>query len=97
MLPTALLAANRPRGGWHAIAAPGNPTFSVVVVEHWADHAAEDTWEDLAGITQLYPEMMGATAPPSVITAFAPWGAITGMTLREVFRLVRRQWSVFRP
>lgn len=97
VLPTATLAANPPDGGWHAIQTPGAPNFSVVVVEYWHNHLGQDNWEDLPGVTELLPEMLGLTAPPGVITAFAPWGATTGMTLRQVFQLVRRQWSVFRP
>ncbi len=97
VLPTALLATTPPPdGSWHSIPTPGTPSFSVVVVEHWFSHPAQDTWEALPGITELHVEMLGLTAPPTVVTAFAPWGATTGMTLRQVFQLVRQKWSPWR-
>ena len=96
VIPTTTLSANPPDGGWHAIPTPANPNISVVVVQYWNSHATQDAWEALPGVIELTIEMLGNPAHPAAVTAFAPWGATAGMTLRQVFQLVRQKWSVFR-
>lgn len=97
MLPTARLATDPPpEASWHAIQTPGTSAVSAVVVEHWFSHSVQDDWEALPGVTELHIEMLGLVAPPAVVTAFAPWGATAGMTLRQVFQLIRANWSVWR-
>jgi len=96
-VPTALLATTKPGGAWHATSTPGTPSVSLVIVEHWYDHASQDAWEALPGVNEHFPENMGQPAPAGVITAIAPWGATTGMTLRQVFQLIRQNWSGWRP
>lgn len=95
--PTATVEATPPGGSFDAVVCPGTPAISLVIVHDWASNAAEDTWEDLPNVVQRYPEDWGAQAPAGVITAFAPWGATTGMTIREVLRLIRRHWPPCRP
>ncbi len=91
--PTSTVAATPPQAAHHALTCPGLPAWSIVVVEDWPDVASEDAWENLPNVTEHYPENLGAQAPASVITAFAPWGAASGMTVREVFRLIRARWK----
>lgn len=95
--PTATVSATPPRGEFDALVCPGAPAFSLVLVSHWADSKAEDDWDDLPQVNQHYPENWGGPAPANAITAFAPWGATLGMTLREVLRIVRRNWPACRP
>lgn len=94
--PTATVAASPPAAHFHALVCPGLPQWSIVVVDEWRDPASEDAWEDLPQVTQHFPENMGGLAPPVVINAFAPIGAVTGMTLRQVFRLIRASWPQWR-
>ena len=47
-------------------------------------------------MSEHYPENMGGLAPAAVVAAIAPWGATPGMTLRQVFGCIRRNWSVWR-
>lgn len=94
--PTATVQASPPATHWHALVCPGLPQWSVVVVDEWHDTASEDAWENLPQVTQHFPENMGGQAPAVVITAFAPWGATTGMTLRQVFRVIRDNWPQWR-
>ena len=93
---TDVLAANPPSARYLATVCPGNLAFSLVVVEHWDTHEAQDAWEDLPSVNEHYPENMGVTAPAGVIAAIAPWGAQPGMTLRQVFRCIRQNWAVWR-
>ena len=95
-VPTATLQSNIPAAVHHRMVCPGLPAWSVVLVELWSGHGAQDAWEALPGVTELYPENMGITAPAAVLAAFAPWGAIAGMTLRQVFNLIRAQWPIWR-
>jgi len=76
---------------------PGAPAWCLVVVSHWADAKAEDDWDDLPQVTPHHPENWGGLAPAAAITAFGPWGATQGMTLREVLRIVRQHWPTCRP
>jgi hypothetical protein len=96
-IPTATLAANPPAAMYHATPAPGAPAVSLVVVEAWDGHANQDAWEALPGVQEFYIENWGALAPPGVITAFAPWGATTGMTLRQISGVIRKNWPIWRP
>jgi hypothetical protein len=96
-VPTALLDSDPPVTAYSAMSCPGAPQWSLVVVEQWRDHAEQDRWEDLPGVTEHYPEDWGAAAPAAAITAFAPWGATAGMTLRQVLAIVRERWKVCRP
>jgi len=96
-VPAATLAANPPQQAiYHATACPGLPTFCIVLVELWDTHAAQDAWEAIPGIQEHHIETMGLPAPAGVVTAFAPWGATLGMTLRQVFGVIRSQWPVWR-
>ncbi len=95
-VPMALLTANSPSGTWHAIVTPGTPTIALVVVEGWNSPSDQDAWEALEGVNEHYIENFGAVAPPGAITAFAPWGATSGMTLRQLFQLVRARWPACR-
>jgi len=95
-LPTALFVTNPPPGGYHAAQPPGAPNVTMVVVECWDSHAAQDAWEALPGVTEHYLENWWQVAPPGVIAAVTPWGATTGMTLRQVFALIRQNWPAWR-
>lgn len=96
VVPSGFLAATPPVGVWHAMPCPGAPQTSVVVVELWRESALQDAWEELPEVTELHPETLGGLAPPTAIAAFAPWGAVTGMTWRGLFGLIRRQWPAWR-
>lgn len=95
-VPTALLATTPPPTTHYALQCPGAPQFSIVIVEHWRDHDAQDAWEAIPGVNEHYLENWGQIAPAAAITAFAPWGATAGMTLRQVFTIIRQRWSVCR-
>lgn len=95
-LPTATLQANPPLAHYHALACPGAPSFSVVVVDSWRDDAAQDAWEDLPGVNEHYPENMGVLVPQAVVTAFGPWGVVGTDTLRQAFRKIRVKWPAWR-
>lgn len=94
--PTATVEATPPPVCHHAIVCPGLPQWTIVIVDEWPDTVTEQAWDDLANVTQHYPENLGGLAPTVVITAFAPWGALAGMTLRQVFRLIRAHWPQWR-
>jgi len=94
--PTATVAATPPNGTHHALVCPGAPNFSIVMVLRFHDDASEDAWEALPGVNEHYLENMGLTAPAAAITAFAPWGATAGMTLRQLFGVVRTGWPAWR-
>ena len=96
LIPSALLAASPPNASWHAHPAPGSPGVTMLRVDSWADHLSQDAWEALPGVLELHAEALGLTAPPAVISALAPWGAVTGMTLRQVFQEARQNWSLLR-
>lgn len=66
------------------------------MVEHWVNHDAQDAWEALPNVSEHYLENWGNPAPAAAVTAFAPWGATQGMTLRQLFNLIRQQWFVCR-
>ncbi len=96
-LPTALLTSNPPPDcSWHGMPCPGAPSISVVVVLQWFTHPAQDLWEAIPGVVEHHLEHMGGSAPAAAITAFAPWGATAGMTLRQLFGVIRAQWPVWR-
>ncbi len=96
-VPTATLAASPPPDcGWHGMACPGAPAVSVVVVAHWYNERSQDLWEAIPGVMEHHLEQMGGSAPAAAITAFAPWGAAAGMTLRQLFGVIRAQWPVWR-
>lgn len=94
--PTATVAATPPNGVYHALVCPGLPAFSIVLVKHWLDHASEDAWNALPNVSEHYLENMGLAAPAAAITAFAPWGATAGMTLRQLFGVIRQGWPEWR-
>jgi len=93
VVPTAAVAATPPRGAWHAIACPGDPTWSLCVVVAWTDNTADDEWEAIPGVRPLHPENWGNTVPAVAVTAFGPWGVITTDTIRQAFEKIRRVWS----
>lgn len=93
--PTATVQATPPQAAHHALVCPGLPQWSIVVVEDWPDPGSEDAWEALPQVSEHYPENLAGAAPAAVITAFAPWGATAGMTLRQVFRLIRSRWKAW--
>ena len=95
-LPTATYWANVPATVHAAMPCPDVPTLTVVIVHNWPEHAVQDAWEALPGVAEHYPEHLGLPAPAGVIAAFASWGATTGMTLRQVFGLIRKQWPMWR-
>lgn len=94
--PTATVDATPPTGLWMATVCPGLPAWSLVLVDHWASHEAQDTWEALPGVVEHYPENMGQPAPAAVIAALGPWGVTAGMTLRQVYAQIRANWAVWR-
>jgi hypothetical protein len=92
---TATLAATPLNGAVdhaEAIACPGAPTWSVLIVREWADPVARAQFEALPNVTEHYPESFGLPAPPALVTAFAPWGALTGDTIRQVVQKIRLRW-----
>jgi len=93
---TAVLAANPPAAHYMATSCPGDPTWSLAVVLQWDSHDAQDAWEALASVAEHYLENMGQLAPAGVVTAVAPWGATAGMTLRQVFGVIRQNFSAWR-
>jgi hypothetical protein len=93
--PTATVEASPPNAPFHALVCPGAPAWSIVVVDCWPSARDEDAWEELPQVKQHYPEDLGGTIPQSV-AAFGPWGATTGMTYREAFRIIRRMWPQWR-
>jgi hypothetical protein len=96
--PTAIVEATPPGAPFQALATPGLPAWSLVMVEHWRSHEAEDAWLALPNVTEHYIENLSQPAPAAVIAAFAPWGATAGMTLRQVLALIRQSGALaFRP
>ncbi len=95
-VPKALLATDPPPGIWCSLATPGVPAVALVIVECWNSHGEQDAWEALPGVVEHHLANWGIIAPAGVITAFAPWGATTGMTLFQVLQLVRVQWPACR-
>lgn len=94
--PTATVAATPPTGQWASAVCPGLPQWSLVIVHQWDSHEAQDTWEALPQVSEHYPENMGAPAPAVVVTALAPWGVQTGMTMRQIYGIIRQQFPVWR-
>lgn len=94
--PTATVAATPPNGVWQALVCPDAPNFSIVLVRYFYDDASEDAWEALPQVNEHYPENMGAAAPAVAVNAFASWGAVQGMTLRQLFNLIRTNWPTWR-
>jgi hypothetical protein len=94
--PAATLDATPPAATWQATQCPGAPAWCLVVVEHWRDHAAQDAWEGLPNVTEHYIENLGQPAPAAAVQAFAPWGATSGLTLRQLFSLIRQHWPACR-
>lgn len=97
--PTATVAASPPNGTFHALVCPGAPAWSLVVVQHFHDHASEDAWEDLPNVNEHYIENWGQTVPPAVVTAFGvpPYNVVATDTIRQALQKVRRQWPMCRP
>ncbi len=95
-IQTATLNANPPAAHYVASICPGNAAWSIVLVHRWNSHEEQDVWEALPSVSEHYLENMGQPAPSSAITAFAPWGTIAGMTLRQVFNVIRQNWPIWR-
>jgi hypothetical protein len=95
--PTATVSASPPGGVWHATPCPGAPQWSLVIVDHWADHSAQDAWEALPQVTEHYPENWGQPVPVAMVAAFGPWGVAPGDTIRQALRKVRARWPAARP
>ncbi|HXH63539.1 MAG TPA: hypothetical protein VNG95_05095 [Gemmatimonadales bacterium] len=88
--PSATVDTTPPATSFRALQTPGLPAWSLVLVEHWVSHEAEDAWLALSGVSEHYIENWGNAAPQAAITAFAPWGAVAGMTLRQLVRLIQQ-------
>jgi hypothetical protein len=94
--PTATVVATPPFAHYQSLATPGLPQFSLVVVEHWHSHEAQDTWEALPNVTQHHVWNWGAVVPPAVVTAFGPWGVVATDTIAQAMRKIRAQWPAAR-
>lgn len=95
-IPTATLAANPPTATYHAVATPGRPDWSLVVVEHWNDPISQDTWEALPQCTEHIIWNWNALVPTLMVTAFGPWGVLATDTIAQALRKIRAFWPAAR-
>jgi len=93
---TAILHTTPPLGKWHALQCPGLPTWSLLVMEEWEGHTAQDVWEALPSVTEHYPENWNQLVPTALVTAFGPWGVVATDTIRQAMRKVQTQWAAAR-
>lgn len=91
-MQTANLAANPPPCSYHAIVTPGAPNWSLIIIDEWPSHQAQDTWEAIPGTIELHIWNWGKTVPAQMVTAFGPWGVVGTDTIEQAFRKVRAQW-----
>lgn len=89
---TANLQATPPPTAYHALQTPGAPAWSLVIVEDWPSHEAQDAWEAIPGVIEMHTWNWGKTIPAAMVTAFAPWGVVTGDTIEQAFRKIRQKW-----
>jgi len=95
-VPTALLDVAKPVGPWHAMSCADDPTFSLVVVEAWNDHSAQDAWEAHPEVVEHHLEQMGQPVSRETARLHGRLGVATGMTHREAFRRIAAAWPVWR-
>lgn len=93
---TAVLAENPPPAEYHAIRCPDLPAWSLVVVEHWTDPAAQDAWEALPGVIEHPVWNWGMTVPAALVSAFGSWGVVSADTLAQAIRKIRTKWPAAR-
>lgn len=96
---TADLEAHPPPTAYHAIQTPAlvaGVQWSLVVVEDWPSHGAQDAWEDIPGVVELHPWKWAGVIPTAMVTAFAPWGVVSTDTIEAAFRKIRSRWPACR-
>lgn len=90
------LAANPPPTAYHALETPAlvaGVQWSLVVVTYWPSHEAQDIWEAIPGVIELHTWRWQQQCPAAMVTAFAPWGVVTGDTIEQAFRKIRVKWQ----
>lgn len=96
---TADLRATPPPAAFHAIEAPAliaGVQWSLVIVEDWPSHEAQDAWEDIPGVIELHPWKWSQGIPAAMVTAFTPWGVLPTDTIEAAFRKIRSRWPACR-
>jgi hypothetical protein len=70
--------------------------WSLVVVERWESHEAQDAWEALPGVTELPIWSWGQPIPAAFAPILSPWGVAATDTIGQAMKKIRAVWPAAR-
>ena len=102
LVPTATLNAHPLDAQHQGTTCPGTP-LSLVIVEQWHSHAAQDVWEALPGVLELVPwEVVPPVAIPALEALRTAVPTVLGTpltgteTVAQALKRVRAAWPAAR-